>query len=267
MNTSLQPPTVQHSSPKLHNAMWPGLVGKGPGSEPYIDLDTMLDLTASAAVDGVRFDGVDLFLYEPHVDIDSTDDDLRRLAEKVSGKGLLVGSVVAPVWPNSGGGSAMDAAVAAAMPEIDEHAVVSSASDAASVEAAAVAPAVLAALDAPLPVPVPPAKAAEVPAEVLEDLNNKDAKGKALVKGKKFASDHTFEEALKTLKGDARIDAGLVLAMARHRLGRVDEARARHRGPAGSAPRVAVAPRHQTRPLRCCRRAAPRTAPSRSSRA
>src|SRR5437764_5386123 len=107
MSTSLQPPAVQHSSPKLHNAMWPGLVGKGPGSEPYIDLDTMLDLTASAAVDGVRFDGVDLFLYQPHVDIDSTDDDLRRLTEKVSDKGLLVGSVVAPVWPNSGGGSAM----------------------------------------------------------------------------------------------------------------------------------------------------------------
>ena len=28
--------------PKLHNAMWPGLVGKGPGSEPPIDLETML---------------------------------------------------------------------------------------------------------------------------------------------------------------------------------------------------------------------------------
>ena len=27
-------------------AMWPGLVGKGPDSEPPIDLDTMLDLTA-----------------------------------------------------------------------------------------------------------------------------------------------------------------------------------------------------------------------------
>src|SRR5205823_1044507 len=30
--------------PRLHNAMWPGLVGKGsPGAEPFIDLDTMLD--------------------------------------------------------------------------------------------------------------------------------------------------------------------------------------------------------------------------------
>jgi sugar phosphate isomerase/epimerase len=107
MSTSLHPSTEQHRWPKLHNAMWPGLVGKGPGSEPYIDLDTMLDLTASAAIDGVRFDGVDLFLYEPHVDIDSTDDDLQELSEKISRKGLLVGSVVAPVWPNSGGGSAM----------------------------------------------------------------------------------------------------------------------------------------------------------------
>ena len=38
-----------HSRPALHNAMWPGLVGKGsPGAEPFIDLDTMLDLTAKA---------------------------------------------------------------------------------------------------------------------------------------------------------------------------------------------------------------------------
>jgi sugar phosphate isomerase/epimerase len=107
MSTSLQGSAVQHRFPKLHNAMWPGLVGKGPGSEPYIDLDTMLDVTASAVIDGVGFDGVDLFLYEPHVDIDSTDDDLRQLADKVSEKRLLVGSVVAPVWPNSGGRSAM----------------------------------------------------------------------------------------------------------------------------------------------------------------
>ena len=40
--------------PKLHNAAWPGVVGKGEGSEPPIDLDTMLDLTAAAEVDGVR---------------------------------------------------------------------------------------------------------------------------------------------------------------------------------------------------------------------
>ena len=93
--------------PKLHNAAWPGLVGKGPDSEPPIDLDTMLKLTADANVNGVKFDGIDLFLFDPHVSIDSSDDDLKRLADKVRAKGLAVGSVVAPVWPPTGGGSAM----------------------------------------------------------------------------------------------------------------------------------------------------------------
>lgn len=93
--------------PKLHNAAWPGVVGKGEGSEPAIGLDTMLDLTAAASVDGQRFDGVDLFLFDPHVSIDATEKDLATLAEKVRSRGLVIGSVVAPVWPPTGGGSAM----------------------------------------------------------------------------------------------------------------------------------------------------------------
>ena len=93
--------------PKLHNAAWPGLVGKGPDSEPPISLDTMLDLTANANVGGIKFDGIDLFLFDPHVSIDSSDDDLKKLADKVRGKGLAIGSLVAPVWPPTGGGSAM----------------------------------------------------------------------------------------------------------------------------------------------------------------
>src|SRR5437764_10496150 len=95
--------STQHTRPALHNAMWPGLVGKGPDSEPPIDLDTMLNLTAAAQVDGARFEGVDLFLSLPHTDIDSTDDDLKQLAEKISSKGLRAGSLVAPVWPPTGG--------------------------------------------------------------------------------------------------------------------------------------------------------------------
>ncbi|PYQ76900.1 MAG: xylose isomerase [Acidobacteria bacterium] len=88
--------------------MWPGLVGKGsPGAEPAIDLDTMLDVTAKASVDGAKFDGVDLFLFDPHVSIDATDSDLKRLADKIASKGFVVGSLVAPVWPPTGGGSAM----------------------------------------------------------------------------------------------------------------------------------------------------------------
>ena len=94
--------------PRLHNAMWPGLVGKGsPGAEPAIDLDTMLDLTAQASVNGVKFDGVDLFLFDPHVSIDATGAELKRLADKIAAKGFVVGSLVAPVWPPTGGGSAM----------------------------------------------------------------------------------------------------------------------------------------------------------------
>ena len=96
-----------HTKPALHNAMWPGLVGKGPDSEPPIDLDTMLRLTAETNVNGVKFDGVDLFLFDPHTSIDAGDDELKRLAEKVRGYKLAIGSLVAPVWPPTGGGSAM----------------------------------------------------------------------------------------------------------------------------------------------------------------
>jgi sugar phosphate isomerase/epimerase len=80
--------------------MWPGLVGKKSmgGAEPDFDLDTMLDFTAKADVGGVKFDGVDLFVYTPHMKLDISDDDLKALAEKIQSRGLVVGSVVAPVW-------------------------------------------------------------------------------------------------------------------------------------------------------------------------
>jgi sugar phosphate isomerase/epimerase len=99
--------THENTFPKLHNAMWPGLVGKGPDSEPPFDLDTMLDFTAAAEVDGVKFDGIDIFLFDPHISIDISDDDLKRTAEKIAARGFVIGSVVAPVWPPTGGGSAM----------------------------------------------------------------------------------------------------------------------------------------------------------------
>jgi hypothetical protein len=43
------------------------LVGKGPGSEPFIDIDTMLNLTASAKAGSARPEGVDLPLSDPHI--------------------------------------------------------------------------------------------------------------------------------------------------------------------------------------------------------
>lgn len=94
--------------PKVHNAAWPGVVGKEPGTDnPPIDLDTMLNLTAGAKVNGRTFDGIDLFVADPHISIDSTRDDIVRLADKIGGLGLSVGTLIAPVWPPVGGGSAM----------------------------------------------------------------------------------------------------------------------------------------------------------------
>jgi sugar phosphate isomerase/epimerase len=94
--------------PKLHNAMWPGLVGKGPDSEPAIDLDTMIDLTVKADVDGVKFDGIDIFLIDPHTSIDAGDDEIKALAEKVQKYNLKIGSAVAPIWGKPAFGSAED---------------------------------------------------------------------------------------------------------------------------------------------------------------
>ena len=99
-----------NTHPKLHNALWPGLVGKGPDTEPPTDLETMVALTAAAEVDGRKFDGVDIFAASPHTPIDATDADLDRLSELVRSHGLVVGSIVAPVWPPAGGGSAMGGA-------------------------------------------------------------------------------------------------------------------------------------------------------------
>ncbi|TWT32671.1 sugar phosphate isomerase/epimerase family protein [Blastopirellula retiformator] len=97
-----------HAMPKLHNAMWPGLVGKEEGSDhPPISLDRMLELTAAAEVNGQKFEGIDCFLFHPHTDPDASEDELKALADKVASHGLKIGSLVAPVWPGTVGASAM----------------------------------------------------------------------------------------------------------------------------------------------------------------
>jgi len=101
---------MSHPKPKLHNAMWPGLVGKGgdePGAEPPISLDRMLELTAAAEVNGQKFEGVDYFLFHPHTDPDASDDELKAIADKIAAHNLKVGSLVAPIWPGTVGDSAM----------------------------------------------------------------------------------------------------------------------------------------------------------------
>lgn len=96
---------------KIHNAMWPGLVGKELDSDqPPISLDKMLHLTATAETPSGSYNGVDVFLYFPHLDINAKDDDIRKLADQIAARDLKVGSVVAPIWKDTGGGSAMGSA-------------------------------------------------------------------------------------------------------------------------------------------------------------
>ncbi|WP_153800011.1 sugar phosphate isomerase/epimerase family protein [Foetidibacter luteolus] len=101
----------RNNYPKLHNATWPGIVGKGSDSEPPISLDTLLELTVNAEVDGIKFDGIDLGLFEPHFNIDESDDGLKRLADRVSSLNLEIGSLVAPIWGGPAMGSKEDRAL------------------------------------------------------------------------------------------------------------------------------------------------------------
>ena len=90
--------------------MWPGLVGKGgdeEGAEPPISLDRMLELTVAAEVDGQKFEGVDIFLFDPHTDIHGDDDYIKAMGDKIAAHGLDIGSLVAPIWPGTVGDSAM----------------------------------------------------------------------------------------------------------------------------------------------------------------
>ncbi len=100
---------MSNAFPKLHNAMWPGLVGKASqgGDEPDLSLKRMLELTAAAEVDGRRFDGVDYFLFHPHTDPFAGEDELIAIADLIDSYDLAIGSLVAPIWPGTVGGSAM----------------------------------------------------------------------------------------------------------------------------------------------------------------
>ena len=83
---------------------WSERAATEPGADPVISQDRMLELTANASVDGVTFDGIDLFLSLPHTDLGHPPTTIsRQLADKVGSKGLVIGSLVAPIW---GGGGA-----------------------------------------------------------------------------------------------------------------------------------------------------------------
>ncbi len=93
----------ENNYPKLHNASWPGIVGKGPDSEPVIPFEKMLQFTAAAEADGVKFDGIDIGLFDPELHADLSDDGMKRLADRVAKYNLKIGSLVAAIWPPTGG--------------------------------------------------------------------------------------------------------------------------------------------------------------------
>lgn len=94
------------STLKIHNAMWPGLVGKEEGTDhPPISLERMLEMTKAARTEqGGHFDGIDYFLYLPHTDPDASEDELKKIADLIADHELKVGTLVAPVWSGTVGG-------------------------------------------------------------------------------------------------------------------------------------------------------------------
>lgn len=100
---------------QLHNATWPGLVGKSDadGGEPPISLDRMIELTAAArGPRGEKFDGVDLIILPPHFNLSESlrvdQDQVSRIADALEQSGLSVGSIAAPVWKGSAMGTAKE---------------------------------------------------------------------------------------------------------------------------------------------------------------
>ena len=100
-------PQTTHS-PSSTTPCGPAWSARGPAAEPPIDLDTMLDLTANAEVDGVEV------RRRRPVPVPTRTSTSIPATTTSSGwptrsprTGLAVGSVVAPVWPAAGGGSAM----------------------------------------------------------------------------------------------------------------------------------------------------------------
>ncbi len=87
-------PEHSHSNhPKLHTTI--GFTRRSDAAPP-VDLETFLDLTARAEVDGHRFDGIDLALHHSYLPANAPDLQIKRLAANVRGRGLVIGALIAP---------------------------------------------------------------------------------------------------------------------------------------------------------------------------
>ena len=98
------------SSLKLHNAMWPGLVGKGDeeGQEPPISLERMLELVIQCRGRGSpgstgSITSCSCLIRIPMRAMKSS----LRIADMIQNLDFKVGSLVAPVWGGTVGDSAM----------------------------------------------------------------------------------------------------------------------------------------------------------------
>ena len=92
------------SSLKLHNAMWPGLVGKGDdeGQEP--PSASRICSTFQPPPRWTEENSTALILsFLPHTNPEASDDELKGIADLIQSKGFDIGSLVAPVWPGTVG--------------------------------------------------------------------------------------------------------------------------------------------------------------------
>ena len=87
---------IPNAYPKLHNAMWPGLVDREPGTDhPPISLERMLELTAAANVNGQKFEGIDYFDDSKGTNVAAAVAALRGLAADCAGRIVLIAGGVA----------------------------------------------------------------------------------------------------------------------------------------------------------------------------
>lgn len=100
-----------NNRPFLSVPTWVGFVGKEPdkGGEEPVPLDELCQLFAGTEHNGQRIEMLDIFCYMPHVDFDSPDA-AKKLGEAIFDKhGFFAGTLVAPTWAGTKGGSAMTA--------------------------------------------------------------------------------------------------------------------------------------------------------------
>ena len=110
-NSAMNSRNHPHNYPKLHNAAWPGVVGKGPGAEPPIDLDHDARPHGRRRVRRRPLRRLrPLPLRPAHRHRFQRRRQIRQLADKARRANLEIGTVVAPVWGRTGGGSAMGSA-------------------------------------------------------------------------------------------------------------------------------------------------------------